>query len=193
MLISHVYRRLHFFLSSVLGLITCLQIPSAHAYPIDQEIYYHGGPLKFEILVPTAWYRSDIYLLTDSGSFFLANSWQTGTVINLADPAAIGLDRGDEFNLGIHVLNTGQVFVMGPGSSNPDGIAHARVRYYDDVVLIQFEDLFGGGDLDFDDARIRVLGDIGFAQIPEPSSLILIASGFAALWFGRRRSHRRPD
>lgn len=43
--------------------------------------------------------------------------------------------------------------------------------------LVGFEDIFGGGDFDYNDVRLQVAGDIGVGQIPEPSAMILFAMG----------------
>jgi PEP-CTERM motif-containing protein len=186
------YGRSSFVLLLVIGFMACLQGSPANAYPIlDQEIYYHGGPLQIEILTKEAAYTNQIYLHlnTNAGGLFLGNNTDTGLVINFDDPASIGLNPGQEFILGIHVVNTGNYFVMGSGADNPDGIPHATVSYvYNHVAIIGFEDLFGGGDLDYDDARIRVTGDIGIEKIPEPSTMLLFGSGLASLLFFRRRS-----
>jgi PEP-CTERM motif-containing protein/uncharacterized protein DUF4114 len=182
-----------FVLLLVIGFMACLQSSTANAYPtLGQEIYYHGGPLQIEILPKDAAYTSQIYLHTNAGGMFLGNSTNTGLVINFDNPAAVGLNPGQEFTLGIHVVNTGNDFVMGPGFDNPDGIPHATVNYvYNYVAIIGFEDLFGGGDLDYNDVKIRVIGDIGgiiIEPVPEPSTMLLFGSGLASLLFFRRRS-----
>lgn len=172
---SRKYSRFGLVWLLVLGLIAVLHTSLAQAYPVlEQEIYYHGGSLQFEILPSDSDYTSQIYLHTGTGMLFLGNNTSTGVVINLSDPSAVGLIPGEEFILGIHVINTGNDFVMGGGYDNPDGIVHAAVNYlYNHITVIGFEDLFGGGDLDYNDARVRVVGDIGLTRIPEPSSLIL--------------------
>src|SRR5258705_4729176 len=168
---------------SVLGLIATLHNSSAQAYPIlGQDIYYHGGSLQFQILPYEAAYTSQIYLHTGTGEIFLGNSSSIGVVITISDPAAVGLNPEDEFVLGIHVMNTGDNFVMGGGYDNPDGIVHALVNYgYNQTAVIGFEDLLGGGDLDYDDAVVKVLGNIGVPQIPEASTMLMLGSGVLCL------------
>jgi uncharacterized protein DUF4114/PEP-CTERM motif-containing protein len=174
---------------AVLGLIATLHSSPAQAYPaLGQDIYYHGGSLQFEILPYEAAYTSQIFLRTGTDMIFLANSSSIGSVIDIGDPATIGLNPEDEFVLGIHVLDTGDDFLMGSGYDNPDGIVHALVNYtYNRTAIIGFEDLLGGGDLDYNDAMIRVLGNLGVTRIPEPSSMLLLVSGVVGLVFFRRR------
>ena len=168
---------------SVLGLLATLHSSPAHAYPIlGQDIYYQGGALRFEILPSDSDYTNQIYLHTGAGTIFLGNNSNTGLVINISDPSALGLNPEDEFVLGIHVVNTGDNFVMGGGYDNPDGIVHAAVNYpYSHIAVIGFEDLFGGGDLDYNDAWVRVIGNIGVAQIPDASTMLMLGSGFLCL------------
>ena len=61
------------------------------------------------------------------------------------------LSAGD-FILGIRVHDTGDVFWVGPGTRNPDGLTHARTS----GSTVSFEDWYGGGDEDFDDAVLLV-------------------------------------
>ena len=177
------YPRLGLVWLSILGFITTLYSAPAQAYPIlGQDIYYHGGSLQFEILPYEAAFTSQIYLHTNAGTIFLGNSSSVGVVITISDPLAIGLNPNDEFVLAIHVINTGDDFVMGGGYDNPDGVVHALVNYgYNKTAVIGFEDLFRGGDLDYDDAVVRVWGNIGVAQVPEASTMLMLGSGFLCL------------
>ncbi len=54
--------------------------------------------------------------------------------------------------------NTGDDFFSGPASLNPDGIAHAKVddTFALNTSYVGFEDLFNGGDKDYDDLKISL-------------------------------------
>jgi hypothetical protein len=52
---------------------------------------------------------------------------------------------------------------------------------YNHSAVVGFEDIFRGGDLDYDDAVVKVWGDIGVAHIPEPSTMLILGSGFLCL------------
>jgi hypothetical protein len=60
--------------------------------------------------------------------------------------------EGDELVFAIYVTNTGNWFYSGPGDRNDDGEVHASVTdNVDGTFTVGFEDLYGGGDRDFND------------------------------------------
>ncbi len=66
---------------------------------------------------------------------------------------------GTELVFAIKVSQTGYTFVTGPASGNPDNLVHAEVTPGTGNVLyvVGFEDIYGGGDLDFNDAVFQLL------------------------------------
>ena len=176
--------------ASLAAIVLGLSFPcGAMATPvIGQQLYYEGGNVAVTVLPYSAAYTSNLYLFSTGGSpVFIANSSQVGTVVNLGNLATLyGIHAGDELIFGVLVLNTGDTFVMGPGSRNLDGIEHVSVDYAEgsssDLATLGFEDLFGGGDFDYNDAMFKLEGGIGIAlrRVPEPASLILLLLGLAA-------------
>ena len=176
--------------ASLAAIVLGLSFPcGAMATPvIGQQLYYEGGDITVTVLPYSAAYTSNLYLFsTGGGPVLIANSSQVGTVVNLGNLATLyGIHAGDELIFGVLVLNTGDTFVMGPGSRNLDGIAHVSVDYAEgsssDLATLGFEDLFGGGDFDYNDAMFKLEGGIGIAlrRVPEPASLILLLLGLAA-------------
>jgi hypothetical protein len=81
-----------------------------------------------------------------------------------ADPPGTSLSLGPfptdtELIFGIDVQDTGLHWQSGPAFRNSDGVVHVAVTYEGDCSwLIGFEDLEGGGDLDFNDVVLRVSG-----------------------------------
>ena len=68
---------------------------------------------------------------------------------------------GTELVFGIQVHNTGDHFQSGPGGRNADGVVHVAVTYEGNCSwVIGFEDLWGGGDLDFNDTELRIQGPL---------------------------------
>jgi hypothetical protein len=113
------------------------------------------------------------------------------------DPTAVGSSSnlgafaaGTELVFHLHVLTTGDDFFTGPASRNPDGAVHAQGSLWAGTpgiptagVLVGFEDLFGGGDADFNDFQFVVTNAalVDAASVPEPSTLLLLASGLTAM------------
>jgi hypothetical protein len=68
---------------------------------------------------------------------------------------------GRELVFGITLLNGGSTFFTGPASRNPDGIAHAIVTETSPgTFLVGFEDMFDGGDRDYDDNIYQFTGNL---------------------------------
>ncbi len=169
----------------LLGLILSSSV--AVAAPIlGGQIYYEGGDVQVTVLPYSAAYASQLILFSTPSPLVIATSSQVGQTFNLGNLAALyGIAPGSELIFGILVLNTGDTFKMGPGGRNPDGVEHVLVDYAEgdggDVALLGFEDLFGGGDHDYNDANFEIQGGIGFARVSAPASLILLLLGLAAL------------
>jgi hypothetical protein len=78
-----------------------------------------------------------------------------------------GTTPGTSFNLGNYTRGTelvfyidngvGNTWLSGPGSRNPDGVAHAYIKpITNDTWLLGWEDLYGGGDKDYDDVVLNL-------------------------------------
>lgn len=196
------------FLVGILGFLV-IPRPASAAMIVGQQLFASGGDVIAHFLGHTAGFTNDLYLFDASnlttplavtanvgglgpGLIFRNQTTAPGTQVNLGNFSA-----GTELVFGIFVNNTGQTFFMGPASRNPDGIAHGAVDNglppqfpaYGVIpagfTALGFEDIFGGGDLDYD--------DLGFAfsnvrtTAPEPASLALLALGLAGAGVRRMR------
>jgi hypothetical protein len=121
-------------------------------------------------------------------------------VITLGDKST---PPGTTFTLGTFPEGTQLVFAIksddgtfytGPGTINPDKVVHAKVTKISGGWLIEWEDLYGGGDNDFNDIVFRVIATPFGTPVPEfPSPgipLILAAAIGGCALFARRKIKR---
>jgi len=96
-------------------------------------------------------YENQIYWSSDNfvTRHYLGVDNHTASV-NLGSFAA-----GTQIDFGI-VNGNGQFFRTGGAGANADGLAHTRQTAVDGGLQIGFEDLYGGGDNDFNDAILQV-------------------------------------
>lgn len=107
----------------------------------------------------SAGYTSDSYLYSPDFQWVgTGHHTPVGTEFDLGVFA-----EGTELVFAIYVRNTGRWYFTGPGSRNPDGQVHAAVRAIPgqpNAWRIGFEDLWGGGDRDYDDINLVLEGDL---------------------------------
>ena len=124
--------------------------PAARLFTTDATT-----PVTVTFLGSSSGYDNELWLESPE-SVRLAQAWTdaAGSTVTLGPYA-----EGTELVLGIYVTNTGDRFYSGPGSRNADGVEHVSVTYEGGCAWrIGFEDLYGGGDLDFNDVELRIAG-----------------------------------
>lgn len=147
------------------------------------------GEVTLKFLGSDAGYDSWLFLNSPDvvNNIFHNHQTPVGTVFNLGSYAA-----GTELIFGIHVLDTDKKYYTGPASRNPDNVIHALVddMYAPNTTRVGFEDLFGGGDLDYNDVEFAFYNVGSDNPVPEPATFLLMGSGLLGLGIWRYRNSR---
>jgi hypothetical protein len=157
----------------------------SHAGLADPVFVASDGPVNLRYIGFEAAYTNTLWLHTpfSSGPIFVNKTTPPGTNF------ALGIfSAGTPLIFSINVWNTGHTFYSGPAASNPDGVPHAWLDFLPgNLVNIGFEDLWRGGDRDYNDLRFSVAN---VTELPEPSTfaLIGIALMLTSVWRIRARS-----
>jgi hypothetical protein len=155
------------------------------------NLFSTGKDITVRVLPADAGYTSTLlYLVPElKKAGIVATNRNVGSVINIGH-----FDAGLEVIFGILVQNTGNFFMTGLGSRNLDGLSHATVNYAGPgQAIVGFEDLFGGGDRDYDDNMFEMSGGISNEPVPEPTTILgtLAFSTFAARWRMKRKQQQK--
>jgi hypothetical protein len=144
---------------------------------LGDSLYAAGGQVTVEILPSSAGYTSQLWLFEPGEGMFIATNRDTGSVVNLGSFAA-----GTEMVFRLFVLDTETSYFTGAASRNPDQIFHANINPESPTTaIVGFEDLYGGGDFDYDDCTFRFTG----VSVPTPGPIAL--AGLGGLLIARRR------
>jgi len=168
---------------------------AAHAAPImGEQLFYVGGDVTVESLPVSSGYTNELglYDSTFTRVLYIMNDEPVGVSVTF-DPSVYGFSVGDELIFGIRAISDGnREYFMGLAVRNPDNVIHAVVdNLGGGIFIIDFEDLFNGGDLDYNDTRFQfesATTPITPTAVPEPATLSLLGLGLAAAHRYRRRS-----
>ncbi len=156
------------------------------------QLFWSGGDVTITVEPATAGFTSQLKLFSADPDLFIARNTDVGAVLTIGQFLIdVDHDIGDELVFGIFVEDTFDVFLMGPGSRNGDGLAHATVDSLGGGKFrVGFEDISGGGDRDYDDNVFLFEGGV-ITDVPEPGSLALLGLGIGLAGFfrARRRVH----
>jgi hypothetical protein len=152
------------------------------------QLFWSGGDVTITVEPATAGFTSQLKLFSADPDLFIARNTDVGASLTIGEFLIdVDHDIGDELLFGIFVENTSDVFLMGPGSRNGDGLAHATLDSLGGGKFrVGFEDILGGGDRDYDDNVFLFEGGV-YTDVPEPGSLALFGLGLGLVGFFRGR------
>lgn len=139
------------------------------------------GEVLVTFLSKTAAYSNDLFV-TGGDSVILNNQTAvSGQVFSLGNYVA-----GDTLSFSMFVNNTGHTYSMGNASLNPDNVKHvAYDKTQGQSLIVGFEDLYKGGDYDYDDLVFSVSNVTAMPE-PETYAMLLLGIGLVA-GFSRRK------
>jgi hypothetical protein len=151
-----LWRRVHTALIAVAAALV-LAAPAEAQGVIGGKLFATGGTVDIVVQPATAVFTSQLFLLHPDGTRVnISLNTEVGKRVTVGPFAA-----GQELVFGITLLNDGPTYFIGPAGRNPDGIAHAEVTATGvRTFLVGFEDLFDGGDRDYDDNVFQFTGNL---------------------------------
>lgn len=153
----------------------------------DNKLYVAtAGEVFLTFIDKDAAFSNDLFLVGQDNRILNNQTAVPNTTLSLGTFAANTL-----LTFKMTVSNTGFSFFTGDASSNPDSFMHAV--YVSDAgkpLVVGFEDIFGGGDRDYNDlvfSLTNVYAAAGPSPVPEPESYAMLAAGLLLIRLAKKR------
>jgi hypothetical protein len=184
-----------------LGAIAPRQATAQSALP-GTSLYATGDEIWVRFVSYDAAYTNDLYFFayvgqsTTTAQYLFTNK----TAVPGSEVQVLGgYTANQEITFGIYVYDQARgryyTYYSGAPSNNPDGVQHVQLWKIADGrygIRVGFEDLYGGGDKDYNDLIFEVSG-VTHLVTPEPVTIVLLGSGLIGLggagFVRRRRGH----
>ena len=215
------------FVDTNLSESQALENVSAVSLDPAELILYHDSNVRTYFLSEGAGYRNTLGYTTtgvidegaliypDASSAYTPPYQDTSSTENLPRDNNTPLGPGDFVDLGMHEQGTQLDFFLiadganggnniygadGLEGANPDGLQHMVAFAVPDspYLLLGFEDLYGGGDLDYNDIVFVIdIGEVNVQNLvaaPEPAFWMMMALvGATGVWFYHRSNTSDPN
>jgi hypothetical protein len=151
----------------------------------------NDGPVNAYFAGSSADYESNFLAFIGKGEHQLPFSVFSNRHASVGDFKSLGdFHAGDFFIPVLQVITTGDFFWSNP-ESNSDGLNHVFASSFQlpdgtSAVLIGFEDILGGGDLDFND-HMAIFTNIEIAPVPEPETYLMLLMGLMLVIYVARK------
>lgn len=160
--------------------------------PSDNSLFVGStGEVILTFLSSEANFTSNLFLEGRVGSIFNNQTAVEGTQYSLGN-----FDAGSTLSFNVFVEETGASFFNGLASRNSDNVIHAAYsNAVGNTITIGFEDLFGGGDSDYNDI-VFSLTNVYAATTPvspvsEPETYAMFLAGLGLMgWASKRRQQK---
>ena len=145
-----------------------------------------AGEVILTFLSKTASYSNDLFLQGTPVAILNNQTANPGAQYSLGS-----FQAGTELAFTMFVNSTGFAYYTGDAGINPDSFLHAAYDVTSNQTLnIGFEDIFNGGDRDYDDLVFSLSNvSVGptLSPVPEPETFGMLALGLTLLGFVARR------
>ena len=152
-----------------------------------------AGEVVITFLSKTAKYSNDLYLQGSPNLQGAPNKIFNNQTAIAGQQFSLGsFEAGAELVFRMFVNNTGRSFYNGIASNNLDNILHAAYEVKpNNSVIVGFEDIFRGGDRDYDDLVFSIsnvkVGQFIPTPVPEPETYAMLAAGLLLLRVAKGR------
>lgn len=150
--------------------------------PSDQNLFVATtGNVSAIFLASSASYQSELYLVGNPTPLF------NNKTSSFLQEVNANFTAGTELSLALFVKNTAKVYYSGLASNNADNTLH--FAFFDlggNNILVGVEDLWKGGDKDYNDLTFLVR-NVRIGPVPEPEVYMSMLLGLGLLASVNRR------